>query len=327
MHPFALHPVLVERPWGGRRLDRYGKRIPEGLMIGESWEVADLPDHVAPHVGDPRSRVATGPLTGAALSDLIADSREELLGPVRPTDEGRFPLLVKLLDAREHLSVQVHPHEQYVEEHPEARLKTESWYVMEAEPDAELFLDVADGVARQDVVDVLGTPAVASLLRSVPATAGAFHHVPAGLIHALGSGVMVAEIQTPSDTTFRIYDWADEYGRSPRHLHAKESAASILIHPPAAFSSEPDPDTPTRRLIETQYYWITEHRATGGTVRLAPDPGPRVIMVISGWATIGDIEAGSGSTVIIPASAMPCRVEAFEDAVLLEVGIPVERRP
>jgi mannose-6-phosphate isomerase len=323
MRPFVLQPVLVERPWGGRRLDRYGKRLPAGFMIGESWEVADLPDHVAPHVHDPRSRVAAGSLAGAALSDLIATSADALLGPVAPTEEGRFPLLVKLLDAREHLSVQVHPHAAYVAEHPDARLKTESWYVMEAEPDAELFLDVRDGVGRQDVVDVMGTSGIAPLLRSVPAVPGAFHHVPAGLIHALGSGVMVAEVQTPSDTTFRIYDWAEEYGREPRPLHAEESAASIVVRPPDAFSSNVQPDVATRRLIDTDYYWMVEHRSEGGPIRLASDPGPRVMMVIAGWVTIGRVEAGSGMTVVIPASAMPCPVEATDDAILLEVGLPV----
>lgn len=323
MKPFVLQPVLVERPWGGRRLDRYGKRLPAGVLIGESWEVVDLPDQVAPHVEDPRSRVASGPLEGAALSDLIAGSADDLLGPVPPTDEGRFPLLVKLLDAREHLSVQVHPNSEYVQTHPEARLKTESWYVMEAEEDAELFLDVAEGVERRAVLGALGTSAITDLLGVVPARSGAFHHVPAGLIHALGSGVMVAEVQTPSDSTFRIYDWAAEYGRTPRPLHTEEAAASIVLHPPAAFSSNPEPGPVSRRLIDTPYYWMAEHRSKGGAVRLAEDPGPRVMMVIAGWVVIGRIEAGAGMTVIIPASAMPCSVEATEDAVLLEVGLPV----
>ena len=132
LDPFTLTPVLSARPWGGRRLEEYGKELPDGVLIGESWEVADLPDHVVPYIDDPRSRVASGPLAGWALADVIDKHGEELLGPIPPTDEGRFPLLVKLLDAAQHLSVQVHPHEGYVAEHPGARLKAESWYVMEA---------------------------------------------------------------------------------------------------------------------------------------------------------------------------------------------------
>lgn len=321
LEPFMLAPVLVERPWGGRRLDRYGKRLPEGVMIGESWEVADLSDEVAPTVDDPRSRVAGGPLAGASLADLIARYGEELMGSVSAGADGRFPLLVKLLDAREHLSVQVHPHEDYVAQHPEARLKTESWYVMEAEPGSELFLDVDEGVGRDDVVEVLGTGGITSLLRRVPAEVGAFHHVPAGLIHALGSGVMVAEVQTPSDTTYRIYDWSAEYGRAPRPLHVEQAAASIVLHPATAISNSPAEDIETRQLTSTPYYWMTEHRSHGGTIRLTPAPGPRVIMVIAGWASVGALELGAGNTAIVPASAMSSMVEAFDRTVLLEVGV------
>lgn len=322
MDPFILTPVLVERPWGGRRLDRYGKRLPEGSMVGESWEVADLPDHVASSVEDPRSRVASGPWEGASLADLIARSSEALMGPVPPTAEGRFPLLVKLLDAREHLSVQVHPDSAYVARHPEARLKTESWYVMETEPDAELFLDVVDGVTRDEVTEVLGTRRITQLLGRVPARQGAFHHVPAGLIHALGGGVMVAEVQTPSDTTFRIYDWAEEYGRAPRQLHIAEAAESFVINPATAFSSSPRPEDDTRALVTNPHYWIVEHRSHGGTIRLSSAPGPRVVMVIAGWATVDALELGAGDTAVVPAAALPVMLEAFDRTVILEIGLP-----
>ena len=123
LEPFTLQPVLVQKPWGGRRLERFGKDLPDDVMIGESWEVADLPDNVASDTDDPRSRVASGPLAGLSLQEVIATAGADLLGPVRPTGEGRFPLLVKLLDAREHLSVQVHPHQGYVTSHPDTRLK------------------------------------------------------------------------------------------------------------------------------------------------------------------------------------------------------------
>ncbi len=107
--PFRLAPILVERPWGGRRLADYGKTLPAGAVIGESWELCDLPQHVVPSVDDPSSTVLDGPYAGARLRTVVAEATEALLGPVPPTAEGRFPLLFKLLDAREHLSVQVHP--------------------------------------------------------------------------------------------------------------------------------------------------------------------------------------------------------------------------
>jgi mannose-6-phosphate isomerase len=319
MQPFTLSPVLVSRPWGGRRLLDLGKALPEGVMIGESWEVADLPAEVAPSVDDPRSRVASGPHTGAALSDLIAMS-DELLGPVPPTAEGRFPLLVKLLDAREHLSVQVHPHAAYVADHPAARLKTESWYVMDSVPGSELFLDVVDDIDPDAVAEAMGTQAVVPMLRAVPAASGAFHHVPAGLIHALGAGVMVAEVQTPSDTTFRIYDWAAEYGRQPRDLHAMESMASIRIHPSDAYSVARATDPGARLLAANSHYWIREHRTEGG-VDLGGPPGPRVLMVIEGSLALGGLELHAGQTGIVPSSALP--TQGRLSGVCLEVGFPV----
>lgn len=319
MQPFTMSPVLVERPWGGRRLEAFGKALPDGVSIGESWEVADLPAEVAPTVADPRSRVASGPHQGATLSELIALG-DDLLGPVAPTAEGRFPLLVKLLDAREHLSVQVHPHAGYVADHPEARLKTESWYVMDAAEAAELYLDVRDGVDADAVRSSLGSQAVVPMLRPVPAVPGAFHHVPAGLIHALGAGVMVAEVQTPSDTTFRIYDWAVEYGRPPRQLHPVESMASIRIHPEDGFSVGRAASRGVRLLCANSHYWIREHR-TEGRIELGGAPGPRVLMVMSGSLAIDDLELVAGETAIVPASALPA--EASATGVVLEVGLPV----
>lgn len=319
MQPFTMSPVLVERPWGGRRLQAFGKALPEGVTIGESWEVADLPAEVAPTVADPQSRVASGPHEGATLSDLIALG-DDLLGPVAPTADGRFPLLVKLLDAREHLSVQVHPHAGYVAGHPGTRLKTESWFVMDAADDSQLFLDVVDGVDGDALRAALGSHSVVPMLRPVPAVPGAFHHVPAGLLHALGAGVTVAEVQTPSDTTFRVYDWAVEYGRQPRQLHPVESMASIRIHPADGFSVAPATSRGVRLLCANDHYWILEHR-TEGRIELGGVPGPRVLMVMSGSLAIGDLELVAGETAIVPASALPA--EASATGVVLEVGLPV----
>jgi mannose-6-phosphate isomerase len=317
--PFRLDPVLVERPWGGQRLREYGKSLPAGVPIGESWELCDLPQEVAPHVDDPSSIVLDGPYAGARLRVVVAEQQAALLGPVSPTRDGRFPLLFKLLDAREHLSVQVHPHEAYVAQHPEARLKTESWYVVGADPGAELYLDVVAGTTRADVEAVMGTPGIVPLLGARPAVAGAFHHVPAGLIHALGAGTFVAEVQTPSDTTFRIYDWAIEYGRAPRALHPDASMSSIVIDPPDAFSLDASLAQGVRELVATDHYWMREHRVESGTSGLRAAAGPKVISVVRGSARLGELELHTGTTAIVPASSS---VTAFEgsSAVVLEMG-------
>jgi mannose-6-phosphate isomerase len=317
--PFRLDPVLVERPWGGTRLLEYGKALPPGVTIGESWELCDLPQEVVPHVDDPSSGVLDGPYAGAKLRTVVAERRSDLLGPVLPTKDGRFPLLFKLLDAHEHLSVQVHPNERYVAEHPEARLKTESWYVVDADPGAVLYLGVAHGVTVKAVDAVMGTPGIVPMLGERRAVAGAFHHVPAGLIHALGAGTFVAEVQTPSDTTYRIYDWAAEYGRAPRQLHVAESLGSIVLDPPGAFSLDATHEQGVRELVATDYYWMREHRVDAGTSPLAPTPGPVVLNVTRGSARLGDLELAKGTTAVVPASSGVTQLEGH-GAVVMEMG-------
>jgi mannose-6-phosphate isomerase len=320
LKPFTLQPVLSPRPWGGRRLEEYGKVLPEGVMIGESWEVADLPDHVVPYLDDPRSRVASGPLAGKSLADLISSHRDELLGPIAPTPEGRFPLLVKLLDAREHLSIQVHPHEGYVATHPEARLKAESWYVVEAEPGAVMFYGFAPGLTAEEILPTIGTRNIVSTVHTLHPAPGSFHNVPPGLVHSLGAGLMVAEIQTPSDTTYRLYDWAVEYQREPRPLHAEQGAASILLDPADAISLPPGSGRGSRSLISNRHYWIREHRSNDAVV-LAAAPGPRVMMVMRGSLTVDDLVLHKGGTAIIPACALDVPVAATGLATILEIGL------
>ncbi len=317
--PFRLDPVLVERPWGGRRLSAYGKALPVGVPIGESWELCDLPQEVVPHVDDPSSGVLDGPYCGAKLRTLVAERTEDLLGPVAPTAEGRFPLLFKLLDAREHLSVQVHPHEAYVADHPGARLKTESWYIVDADPGAELYLDTVAGTTMAEVEAVMGTAGIVPLLGVRPAVPGAFHHVPAGRVHALGAGAFVAEVQTPSDTTYRIYDWAQEYGRTPRQLHARESLGSIVLDQDAAFSLGATTAGGVRDLVTTDYYWMREHRLDRGRAELTRTAGPVVLNVARGTVRLGDLELPMGTTAVVPASSSVSTVEG-DGALVLEMG-------
>ena len=320
LQPFTLKPVLSARPWGGRRLEKYGKELPAGALIGESWEVADLPDDVVPYIDDPRSRVASGPFAGRSLGDLIAERSDDLLGPIPPTADGRFPLLVKLLDAREHLSVQVHPHAGYVSAHPEARLKAECWYVMEAELGAVMFHGFKPGLSQQQITSKMGTPEIVSTLRAIRPAVGSFHNVPPGLVHSLGAGLLVAEVQTPSDTTFRLYDWAIEYKREPREIHVAQGAASILLDPGGADSLPPADGRGVRSLTANDHYWIREHR-THTILELADLPGPRVMMVMRGGLTIGDLLLGEGGTAIIPACALDTDRAARRPSTILEIGL------
>ena len=302
MEPLALTPLLVEKPWGGRRLADLGRRLAEGVLFGESWDVADLDPGVT-SVPDPVSRVAAGPHAGRTLAELVATEPQQLLGRTAPTPGGRFPLLVKHLDAREHLSVQVHPSVAVLADQPGAHLKTETWVVVRAEPGAELLLGVVEDVGPDDFEAAFGTPDVVPMIRRVPAHVGDVHHVPAGLLHALGAGVVVAEIQTPSDTTYRLYDWTEEYDRAPRDLHRERAMQCLRAewevnqHPPEAARGD-------GLLVDTPHYRISRSRAE--MARDVPVPArdsPRVVVGISGSLGGGVLPAalGAAGVVVLPA--------------------------
>ncbi len=306
-----LEPLPAVRPWGGRRLERLGRSLPKGVLIGESWELADLGS-------DPETctRVADGPLAGATLSELIDRYGEEFLGSAAPTDDGRFPLLVKLLDARENLSVQVHP--SIAEE--SIRPKTESWYVIEAQADSSIWFDIRLDVSDVEFAAAAGTAAVVGLLDRLPANAGDFHHIPAGRVHALGAGVMVLEVQTPSDTTFRFYDWTKEYRREGRELHIHEAMGSAIRDDPAAFSLGVSDST--RQLVTSPHYWMREHRADETGVKLDRRPELRFVTVVAGEASLGGETLTVGDSRLLPAgSNLFGSVGATEGAVLIETGL------
>jgi len=341
--PLHLRPLLVPKPWGGRRLERFGKQLPADTMIGESWEVADLDPSATP-VEDPVTRVVSGAHADRTLQELIASDRDGLLGDA-PDLAGRFPLLVKVLDAREHLSVQVHPPASYVADHPEVSHKTESWVVLDADPDAELLIGIAPGVALSAVASAVGTPALVPMLRRVPAVPGEVHHLPAGTIHALAAGVMVAEVQTPSDTTFRVYDWIDKYDRPPRTLHLREALRALELGwehnletgPTGGAGSagrttvvaEADGSATTAAgttVVDTPYYRIVRrHLDVAGTVPVERGT-MRIVLVLAGVLQGDGFDQGlgPGGTIVLPA-AWVGRLQADEQPVTwLEVTVPAK---
>jgi mannose-6-phosphate isomerase len=318
-----MRPVLADKPWAGGLLAGLGKPLVGGRLVGESWEVADLPPEENRTVPEPWTTVAGGRFDGWTLRRLLARFGRDFLGSAE-SPGGRFPLLIKLLDAGQHLSIQVHPPVGYVRDHPEARLKTESWYVVTARPGAELFLGVHPGVGSGDVAAAIGTSRMVDLLRRLPAVPGAFHHLPAGLIHALGAGVVVAEVQTPSDTTFRMYDWTEEYGRAPRPLHLTEALAAMNLAPEGAFDLGPMTEAGSRLLVETPFYRVVEHR---GTVLPAwTSPELRILMVLEGGMEIGERAVEPGTTCVVPAIAAPTtRLVSGPSLRCLEISLPLSR--
>ncbi len=329
--PLALEPILVPKPWGGHRLEGLGKAppddLPTGTTYGESWEVADLPDDALSASARGRTLVAGGPHRGKSLRQLIAESGSELLGSASPTPAGDFPLLVKLLDTAEHLSIQVHPDEEYAARGRGWFPKTESWYVLDAEPGAAIFIGFRPGVTVEDVRAAAGTPRLSRLLQRIPVKRGDFHHLPAGTVHALGAGVTVAEVQTPSDTTFRLYDWTEEYRRPERPLHVADALGVLACAHQPALSMSPMDGSGNRLLVSTPDYWLREHSGTDCPLVLRAHSELRILVVARGHARVraengSSLEVRTGDTVVVPAAvAASTRVTARETTALLEVGL------
>lgn len=216
LYPLGLEPQEREAIWGGDALvTRYGKPGDPHAMIGESWECWD------------QNRVANGELRGASIAELRVRLGRDLLGDADPAQI--FPLLTKLIDARQPLSVQVHPDDAYARrvEH-QAVGKTESWYVLEAQPDATIVLGWNRKTSRGEYLERVRDGSLGALLRHVPARAGDVFHLPAGTLHAIGAGIVLFETQQASDLTYRIFD----YNRpgpdgKPRALHV-DKAADVL---------------------------------------------------------------------------------------------------
>ena len=219
-YPLTFLPIFKERVWGGRQLERlYKKNLPPRAPIGESWEISDLPGDV--------SVVANGPHAGKNLRWLMENHAHELLGNAKPATGNRFPLLCKILDARERLSLQVHP-----PAHKAAELggepKTEMWLIADAAPGAELIVGLKRGVTRPEFEEKIRTGKVADCFHRIPVRAGDAMFLPSGRVHAIGASLVIFEIQQNSDTTYRVFDWnrAGLDGK-PRELHVAQSLASI----------------------------------------------------------------------------------------------------
>ena len=337
-YPIVFEPIIKAKVWGGRRLAGLGKHLPIDEPVGESWEIADLTSTSSSGGGGDaeHSIITNGELEGKTIADAVSAWGDGLLGEAKLSAQGGFPLLVKYLDAREHLSVQVHPSVEYANGHDDAHLKTESWFVIEAEPDADgnpavIYKGFQDGVTKDDLAKAIADGTVPALMRKEIAVPGQCHTLPSGTVHALGAGVLVAEIQTPSDTTFRVYDWAKEYGREGRELHIEQAVeCASFEHPPIATHAEafmaddmsmmatmpPKMGSTRDRVAQTEFYTIDVVSASCSAVPVwsgdDTDEKPVVMMVIKtmGASIASESEAfeevvlEEGQTVLIPSACV-----------------------
>jgi mannose-6-phosphate isomerase len=319
LYPLTFRPIFKERVWGGRNLERfYGKRLPPGAPIGESWEISDRPGDV--------SVIANGPLAGKNLRWLVENHVDALLGSAR-LQGGRFPLLIKLLDAQEKLSLQVHP-----PAHKAAELggepKTEMWYIAHAAPGAELFVGLKRGVTPAEFGRKIREGAVADCFHRVPVRAGDAMFLPSGRVHAIGAGLVIFEIQQNSDTTYRVFDW-NRVGLDgkPRALHVAESLASIDfddLEPsviPRAFTG--DAAAKRRLLVQDPLFTVEVLEMAAAMSLPLKSRRMQIVACLSGKlradASAVNVELSPGEFCLVPACLETIQLRATGETSLLRV--------
>lgn len=232
IYPLIMKPEYKDYIWGGKNLVKIGKILPDNGIVAESWEVAAHPDG--------NSFVSNGPLKGTSLNEILMLLGRDLIGTALPEkDVSTFPLLVKFIDANDKLSVQVHPDDQYAAKSGQYG-KNEIWYIIDAEPEAQLIYGLSPNITKEDLIRAIETGNYNKSFKYIKVKPGEVYNIPAGLLHAIGKGIMIAEIQQNSNLTYRVYDYCrtDKAGNR-RPLHLKEALDVINFNQSSGGASSP----------------------------------------------------------------------------------------
>lgn len=310
LYPFRFAPVYKDYPWGGDRIIRHYHR-PEPLGVyAESWEIADHPDGM--------SILTNGSLAGLTLHELVARFGEALLGGGRAASV--FPLLLKLIDARERLSVQVHPDEEAARRFG-GEPKTELWYALDIAPGAGVFAGLLPGVDREALLEAVETGRVERVLRHLALSRGEAVYVPGGRVHAIDAGCLLFEIQQTANTTYRLYDWGRTWpGRAARLLQLREALRAIRWDDPHPVRVQHGPvqfrgSTQWREVFRSPYFAL-EHWVLAEPQGFTDGPSSfRILFVVSG--SVG-VESAGGNEVL--AAGCSCLLPAALEAARLVPG-------
>ena len=309
-YPLKFKPVYKDYLWGGRRLAEFGKQLPEEGNVAESWELSCHPN--GPSV------VSDGQFEGQTLADLIKIYPDELLGKaIDQRDRDKFPLLIKLIDAKQTLSVQVHPTDAYAHEHENGEYgKNEMWYVVSAPEGAELIAGVVRGTDKAELAKAIEEGRCEEVLQHIPVSEGDVINIPAGLVHAITDGLMIYEVQQNSDTTYRLYDYNRRGADGKlRDLHI-DKALDVIDFTNAGGQvrfrgltlPKTDSDPLERRmLVVNRYFAVEEYKLDGEASFDADGQAFRILTALDGDAVIryaDDLEVllRRGETVFIPAA-------------------------
>ncbi len=248
LYPLTFEPIFKERIWGGTKLKTYLNKPITSKITGESWELSTVPESI--------SVVNNGEFKGKNLNELIDLYPEEILGKRVFNHFGKqFPLLFKYLDAKEDLSIQLHPNNELAKARHNSFGKTEMWYVMQADENARLIVGFKEDSSREDYLQHLESNSILSLLKEIPVKKGDVFLLETGTIHAIGAGIVIAEIQQTSDVTYRIYDWdrVDATGKE-RELHTELAVDAINYKTTAAKKEYAAPENKSTPIVHCPYF-------------------------------------------------------------------------
>jgi mannose-6-phosphate isomerase len=299
-YPLQFIPVMQEKVWGGRSLARFGFEMPDG-PIGEAWLIGDHPNGT--------SKVKNGPLAGLGLDEVRERHGREWFGAKGLSRRtGRFPLLLKLLDCEDDLSVQVHPGDDYERLAPGELGKTEMWYVLDAKPGATILYDLKPGFNRESFAELIREGRIMEGLQEVPVQPGDTFYIPAGTVHALRAGVLVVEVQQNSDTTYRLYDY-DRPGLDgkPRELHIEDSLNVIRYDAQATKKTTevPGPNT-WLRIAESPYFLVDKAEVSGRFAQTTHPDSFQLLVICEGEGELHwdgqSLAIKPGDSFLIPAN-------------------------
>lgn len=320
--PLAFKPIFKEKVWGGRKLAAVlGKQLPPDVSVGESWEISGYGDDIS---------TATSPeVAGCGLDRLVEQWGEALVGAGSARAE--FPLLVKLIDAADRLSVQVHPDDAQARRHGWGNFgKTECWYVVDAEPGAGIIVGFTRPVEPTEVEGHIRAGTLEQLLNTIPVRPGDVLLIPGGTVHAILGGTLLYELQETSDTTLRFYDWGRNDPARPLHIRDSLQVADLSLRPapvirPVVLSS--GRGATCRLRVACRHFALSEWDVKRGErAVLPPRRSFQVLTVLRGTAQVeadsGSARAGIGDSILLPASAGEIRVSGEEDTRFLRAWVP-----
>ncbi|NNK75218.1 MAG: class I mannose-6-phosphate isomerase [Maribacter sp.] len=320
LYPLKFKPILKERLWGGTKLKEVLGKPSENDITGESWELSGVQGDI--------SIVANGPLSGTSLQEIIDQRPKELLGKgVLDRFGNEFPILIKFIDAKQDLSIQLHPNDALARERHNSFGKTEMWYVMDADKGANLIVGFNKNVTREEYTQSLKRDTLLDLLNYEPVKEGDTFFINTGKIHAIGAGVLLAEIQQTSDVTYRVFDFnrQDKNGNL-RELHTELALDAMDFDKKDDFKvAYKRHMNTTNTMVESPYFKTNYiHLTTKANLASAKRDSFTIYMCVGGTAEIssdtGTVVIQKGETTLIPASSKTINIDTTE-VKLLEVTV------